>query len=210
MWQRLASHLRHDLTRRNAGRYRPMEKSAATALIPALLHSPAQPQFPRNPLAHFPDTTRPLSLQPPIDWAVTLPLAGDFLKHLSTGHHKWWLTDSALFLPRCTSDLEPARRRSMPLLSWLFCSRFSWLVDKIHYTNINNEQGAEEYFLQCMVFFTITIVCRSAPHMSRDPSFLFDSVSNTLLCQSSFVLHQTYPQLAGPFLRDPYRSSLIP
>lgn len=67
----------------------PNGEKRSHGVIPALLHSPAQPQFPRNPLAHFPDTTRPLSLQPPIDWAVTLPLAGDFLKHLSTGHHKW-------------------------------------------------------------------------------------------------------------------------
>jgi hypothetical protein len=35
----LALNLRHDLTRRNAVRYSPMEKSAATALIHALLHS---------------------------------------------------------------------------------------------------------------------------------------------------------------------------
>jgi len=40
---------------------------------------------------------RSSSRQPKLDWVVTFPLASDFLRHLSTGRHKRWLTDSALF-----------------------------------------------------------------------------------------------------------------
>jgi hypothetical protein len=134
--------------------------------------------FIRQPNHNFHEIPLPISLtqqdsssrQPKLDWVVTLPLAGDFLRHLSTGHHKRWLTDSALFTAVHVSDSEPARSIYLSA-EVIILLAVHVLIDPLH--QYYNEQGAEEYFLQCTVFFTITIVCRSAPHMSRG-SFLVE------------------------------------
>ncbi len=103
------------------------------------LHSPAKPQFPRNPLTHFPDTARPSSRQPKLDWVITLPLAGDFLRHLSTG-----ITSSGsltlLFLPRgARLDSEPARSIHLSAELIILLAVHVWLIDPLHRYRLSKE-----------------------------------------------------------------------
>src|SRR5271155_3912463 len=84
-----------------------------------------------------------------------------------------------------------------------------FLVDQIHYTNITMSKELKNMSCNARPSSLSQSCAAPAPHMSRD-RFWSNSVNNTLFMPIGFVLHQNYPALTGPFLRDPYRPSLIP
>lgn len=115
------------------------------ASIPALRHSPVQPQFPRNPPAHFPDTAMLSSARPGLTRAVTAAIVfSPACQHRAS---------PAISRLRCHPVLLyaiPRLMRSGPEIAPCFCVGVDsavcfWFGGEIYCINDPKNAGAREY-----------------------------------------------------------------